>query len=292
MTSTETRSGKTHRDENFPVASLLIQPRHRGAILAFYRFARAADDVADHPTLPETEKLALLDRLEQTLVGSSEQPGDASTLRRVLAERELSPRHAQDLLKAFRQDVTKRRYRDWDDLLDYCTYSAMPVGRFVLDVHGESRATWAASDALCAALQVINHLQDCAADYRRLDRVYVPLDALERNGSSVEALGMPQAAPALRRCIRELAERTSSLLDDAQPLSGLVDDLRLGLEISVIQRLACTLTRTLKQRDPLNERVHLKAPRVIAISSIAIAQGMGRRIARRLGAARHRAQDA
>ncbi len=99
------------------------------------------------------------------------------------------PRHAQDLLHAFRQDVTKLRYANWDELIDYCSRSAMPVGRFVLDVHGESRDTWPASDALCAALQIINHLQDCAADYRTLDRVYIPLDALAARGIGVEALG-------------------------------------------------------------------------------------------------------
>ena len=102
-------------------------------------------------------------------------------LRAQLAARQLSPRHAQDLLTAFRMDVTKLRYRDWDDLIGYCTYSAMPVGRFVLDVHGESRATWPANDALCAALQIINHLQDCGKDYRDLDRVYIPLDGLRRD---------------------------------------------------------------------------------------------------------------
>jgi squalene synthase HpnC len=159
---------KTHRGENFPVASLLIHPRHRETILAFYRFARTADDVADHSSLPEDEKLARLDRLEETLLGQSDAAADALPLRRALAARGRPPRHAQDLLKAFRMDVTKRRYRDWEDLIGYCTYSAMPVGRFVLDVHGESRTTWPASDALCAALQIINHLQDCGADYRCL----------------------------------------------------------------------------------------------------------------------------
>ena len=90
----------------------------------------------------------------------------------------LDPQHARDLLTAFRMDVIKRRYRDWDDLMNYCRYSAMPVGRFVLDVHGEPRSTWPANDALCAALQIINHLQDCGKDYRDLDRVYLPLDLL------------------------------------------------------------------------------------------------------------------
>ena len=158
MTADTASSGKTHRDENFPVASFLIARRHRPVILAFYRFVRAADDVADHASLPPDEKLALLDRLERSLLGREASEPAGVALRTALAERHLPPRHALDLLTAFRLDVTKRRYSDWNDLMDYCAFSAMPVGRFVLDVHGESRSTWPASDALCAALQVINHL--------------------------------------------------------------------------------------------------------------------------------------
>ena len=124
------RSGKGHRDENFPVASRLIHPRHRGAILAFYEFVRVADDIADHASLAEREKLDFLDRLEAGLLGQHDEQREAVALRTVLRERNLSPRHAQDLLTAFRMDVTKLRYRDWDDLMDYCSYSAMPVGRY------------------------------------------------------------------------------------------------------------------------------------------------------------------
>ena len=167
----------------------------------------------------------MLDRMEADLLGAGDGSPEAATLRRALAERSMSPQHAQDLLKAFRLDATKLRYRDWDDLMGYCAYSAMPVGRFVLDVHGESRATWPASDATCAALQIINHLQDCAADYRNLDRVYIPLDALAACGLGVEALGAPKASPELRRCLAGLAERTAALLQRgrraAEPGRGL-----------------------------------------------------------------------
>ena len=117
----------------------------------------------------------------------------------------------------------------------------MPVGRFVLDVHGESRATWPANDALCAALQIINHLQDCGKDYRDLDRVYIPLDALAAAGASVEALGA--GARARRRCcacLHELARRTARrCCDESRPLSAAsVKDTRLALEVAVIQALA------------------------------------------------------
>ena len=198
------RSGKGHRDENFPVASFLIHPRHRALILAFYNFVRTADDVADHATLPAADKLAYLDLLEAELTGKGDSQKEAVALRTALAERGLPPRHALDLLTAFRMDVTKLRYEDWDDLIHYCRYSAMPVGRFVLDVHGEATSTWAANDALCAALQINNHLQDCGKDFRNLNRVYLPRDALEAAGASVEMLGADKSSPQLLQCLHAL----------------------------------------------------------------------------------------
>ena len=272
------RSGKTHRDENFPVASWLIHPRHRALILAFYEFVRSADDIADHPSLSAQEKLNLLDRMEADLLGASDDSAQTVALRRALAERGLSAHHAQDLLKAFRLDASKRRYRNWDDLMGYCAYSAMPVGRFVLDVHGESRDTWVASDAICAALQIINHLQDCAADYRNLDRAYVPLDALAACGLGVEALGAAKASPELRHCIAGLAKRAEALLREGDALPVLVEDLRLGLEISVIQTLARHLTRMLARRDPLSERVHLGKLGVAGFTFFAVLKGATRRV--------------
>src|ERR1700723_282872 len=199
MTNNPSRSGKTHREENFPVASLLIRASHRPIILAFYYFVRAADDVADDPALTSQEKIERLDRMEAALLGEIASDGHprAAALRRALGERGLTTRHAQDLLKAFRLDAVKQRYADWNELISYCALSAMPVGRFVLDVHGESPSTWAASDAICAALQVINHLQDCGADYHDLDRVYLPLDILAARGVAVEALAAEAASPGL-----------------------------------------------------------------------------------------------
>jgi len=279
------RSGKGHRDENFPVASWLIHPRHRKVILAFYNFVRTADDIADHAELAPPEKLDLLDRLDAGLTGKSSEDAVAVRLRDALAERNLSPRHAQDLLAAFKLDATKLRYRDWDDLIGYCSLSAMPVGRFVCDVHGESRAVWPANDALCAALQIINHLQDCKSDYLNLDRVYIPLDALAASGSSVEALGEPRASPALLACLHRLAERSEQLLSESDVFPVLINDLRLGLEVSVINTLAHRLTRTLMTRDPLSARVHLRLPAVAGLTMVGILNGASRRLGRRFFAA-------
>jgi len=250
------QSGKGRRDENFPVASLLIEPRFRGPMIAFYRFARTADDVADHPSTRPDEKLRLLEQMRVSLLGESERDAPALALRRMLAERRLPAMHALDLLEAFRRDASKARYASWDELMDYCRYSAAPVGRMVLDIHGESQTTWPASDALCAALQVINHLQDCAKDYRELDRVYLPADELAAAGLDVAALDQPAASPALRRVIVSLAERTGELLRHSRPLAGQVRNRRLRLEIAFIQRVAEDLTGRLITHDPLSQRVH------------------------------------
>jgi squalene synthase HpnC len=280
MTSaSELRSGKTHRDENFPVASWLIQPRHRALILAFYNFVRTADDIADHATLEAAEKLRYLDLLEAELLGKGDSQKEAVALRTALAERSMPPRHALDLLTAFRMDVTKLRYENWDEVIHYCRYSAMPVGRFVLDVHGESASTWAASDAICAGLQVNNHLQDCGKDFKDLNRVYLPRDALEAAGASVEMLGLGQAPPALLQCLHVLAGKTEQLLNEGRPLASQVQDFRLGLEIAVIQSFADRIVRMLKARDPLSERVHLGKGELLAFTLAAVATEAARRAA-------------
>ncbi len=257
MTSaSELQSGKGHRDENFPVASVLIAPKHRPAILAFYRFARAADDIADHPTATPEEKLRLLEEFRSSLAGESDAAELAVALREVQKRCGISAQHGLDLLEAFRRDVTVLRYRDWAALMDYCRYSAMPVGRFVLDVHGESQDCWPANDALCAALQVINHLQDCKKDHANLDRVYLPMDAMWAEGIGPEALMAKEASPALERVIKSLTRRTRTLLEQSRPFAGQISDARLALEVTVIQRLAEDLTEKLLRRDPLSERVH------------------------------------
>jgi hydroxysqualene synthase len=254
----EFRSGKGHRDENFPVASLLISPAHRAPILAFYEFVRTADDIADHATLSQSNKLILLDALEADLLGRGDgRNAVAIRLRAALEERKLTPRHAQDLLAAFRMDVTKLRYQNWDELIGYCSLSAMPVGRYVLDVHGEPRSTWPANDALCAALQINNHLQDCHDDFRSLNRAYVPLDALAAAGARVEELGAARSSPALLACLQDLARRTAALLAESEGFSPSIRDFRLALEVAVITAMARRIVSMLIARDPLSENVRL-----------------------------------
>jgi len=280
----EFASGKGHKDENFPVASLLVSAQHRAPIMAFYRVARLSDDVSDHPTASPAAKLKRLAEIEASLTGAGDACPEAVELGRVLGERGLGWEHMLDLLEAFRRDVTKLRYESWDELMDYCRYSAMPVGRFVLDVHGESHATWPASDALCAALQVINHLQDCAKDFRDLNRVYLPRDALVRYGAKIEMLA-GGGDPALTATIRALAERSQALLETSRGFAAQVRDGRLALEIGAIHRLAESLVRRLCQRDPMSDELHHSRFEAVGVGLLGIGRTIGERLASRLSRA-------
>ena len=260
-TSVENWSGKDRGDENFPVGSFLIRRDLRPHVHAFYAFARNADDIADSATLPPDEKLARLDAMAAVLTGQSTAGApSASRLRASLAESGVTPQHSLDLLHAFRQDATKRRYLDWDELADYCRHSAVPVGRQLLDLHGESQATHAASDALCTALQVLNHLQDCAADLAALDRCYLPQDLLAQHGAAVEDLQRPATTPGLRRVFDALLDRMDALNRAAAELPARTRSRGLRMETAVITALARRLTARLRRGDPLAMRVKLTKP--------------------------------
>ena len=251
-------SGKNQQTENFPVGSWLIAAPLRAHVHAFYRFARTADDIADSAALPADEKLRRLDRMAAALEG---EPGaDAPTglaMRRSLAETGVTATHCHELLAAFRQDATKTRYANWDELMGYCRLSAAPVGRYLLDLHRESRATWPASDALCAALQVLNHLQDCGDDYRDIDRVYLPLDLLAGQGLGVEALAAPRCGPELRLVLDVMVAATRPLVEAARALPGGIVAGGLRRESAVIVAVAERLLDLLARRDPLAGRVKL-----------------------------------
>lgn len=255
----EAWSGKDRGDENFPVGSLLIARRLRPHVHAFYAFARIADDIADSATLAPEEKIARLDAMEDVLLGRrASGSASATRLRESLAQCGVTPQHSCDLLIAFRQDATKRRYASWEALLDYCRNSAMPVGRHVLDLHGESRDTWESSDALCSALQVENHLQDCARDFFELDRSYLPADLLATHGARVEDVRSASLSPGLRRVLDTLLDRCDDLNRSAAELPRRTRDRRLRLETAVIVGLSRRLARRLRAGDPLAARVKLR----------------------------------
>lgn len=259
----ETPSGKDAAYENFPVGSWLLPARLRPHVARFYAFARAIDDIADNPALEPDEKVRRLDGFEDTLLGRvADDPayGTAIRIRASLRETGVPARHCLDLLCAFKQDATKRRYRDWDDLIGYCVLSAAPAGRYLLDLHGGSEDGYGPSDALCMALQVINHVQDCGDDYRTLDRVYIPLEWMEEAAITVEALDASTTGPALRRVLDRTLACTEALMEDARRLPRGLRSRRLAMESAAILRIADRLIMRLRTRDPLTRRVELSRP--------------------------------
>lgn len=256
--SVEAWSGKDKADENFPVASLLIAKPLRAHVHAYYGFARNADDISDSTILSPEEKLERLQAMEDVLTGTKQEGSpSAAALRASLAQSGVPDIHARELLTAFRRDVGKNRYETWAELLDYCRYSAAPVGRYVLDVHGESHDTWAPSDALCASLQVLNHLQDCAKDLRDLDRCYIPQDWLRAQGLSTDDIARTETLPALRSVFDKMLVETDKLNILAAELPRRVKSRRLRIETAIICALARRLTVLLKHGDPLATRVKL-----------------------------------
>ncbi|MFZ5609793.1 MAG: squalene synthase HpnC [Pseudomonadota bacterium] len=255
----ETPSGKGAGDENFPVGSILLPARLRPHVAVFYAFARAVDDIADNPRLAAADKIARLDGFAAALLGRNDAPAfaKAHALRQSLAVLGVTTRHGEDLISAFRQDAVKTRYDSWSDLIAYCDRSAAPVGRYLLDIHGEDPGLYPFSDALCNALQVINHVQDCGDDKRALDRIYLPRDWMAAAGAREADLAGASLTPALRQVIDHCLQQTDALLVQAAQLPRRLASWRLANESRVILRIAERLVSHLRRRDPLAQRVVL-----------------------------------
>ena len=264
----EAPSGKNESTENFPVTKL-VSAKYRPHVAAFYLFARAADDISDDPLLPAEDKIARLDRMDAALINEADNSiTSVIPLRHSLKETGVTPQHARDLLIAFKRDATKLRYENWDELLDYCRYSANPVGRYLLDLHGEAKSAWPANDALCSVLQIINHIQDCADDYRQLDRVYIPLDMMAACGANPTMLSNEECDPALRRALDAMLDKMGPMMALESTFASQIKDRRLRIDTAVIDEVAKSLVKILRARDPLCDNVKLsKMQKLFALLS-------------------------
>lgn len=247
------------QNENFPVASYLLPKTARSAILHFYSFARNADDIADSVTLSAQEKVTLLHALECNLRAQDAEsaPRWAEPYIGDLRLGRNKPQHGLDLLRAFLQDAEKSRYVTFGSLLNYCRFSAVPVGRAVLECCGETQASIPASDALCTVLQLINHLQDCGKDYRQLNRIYLPQEWMRNYEVEEEQLAASRSSPALRALFDRYIAECRALLAAASPLPQTVRSLRLRLELALILELAEALLGELSHHDPLQKTVKI-----------------------------------
>ena len=256
----EVTQTKGSREENFPVGSLLISRSLRPHVATFYALARATDDIADSADLTPDEKLSKLERFERALTGENQDDRGASKAYAVVRscqETGVEIRHSVDLIHAFKLDATKQRYEDWTGLMAYCSLSAAPVGRFLLDLHGEKTSAYSCADALCNVLQVLNHLQDLQNDYQELNRIYLPLDWMSEFDVSIEDLGKPVTTPGLRCTIDRCLDGCSDLMSKARLLPEILQNRRLAMESAVIVQLADRLSMLLRKNDPIARRIDL-----------------------------------
>jgi len=258
MNLIETPSGKTHKEENFPVGSWLLPKELRKEILVFYDFARAADDISDNPNLIGKEKIKRLNLFELTLKNKKVEIEKAHKIKKICEKHKIKIDHTLNLLKAFKQDATKKRYEKWSDLINYCKYSAIPVGRFMVDLHKEKEKAYKYSDPLCVALQILNHLQDCKEDYENLDRVYLPMQFLKKYNVKLSQLKKNFTEKNLRLVFNEILKNTEKLIIQADKNKKNMKHKHLLLETSFILEIAKKLLQLLKIKDPLKEKVMLK----------------------------------
>ena len=261
MDSIETTLTKTHKQENFPVGSWLLSQKIRFKILIFYKFARAADDIADSANLSSNEKIKRLNLFKKAIENNKNNKikiSKVEDLRKICIKNKIKINHALNLLKAFKQDAIKKRYKNWSELIRYCKYSAVPVGRFVIDLHKEKQKAYKYSDPLCIALQILNHLQDCKEDYENLNRIYLPMQFLKKYNVKLSQLKKNVTEKNLRLVFNEILKNTEKLIIEAGKNKKNMKHKHLSLETSFILEIAKKLLQLLKNNDPLKKKVMLK----------------------------------
>ena len=254
-------SGKSYSDENFPVASFLMTKKIRSIVRVFYFFARMADDIADHQKLSSNQKKKILLFFDNAI--SKSKKTNNKILDKMIAKFKELPsgkKYSRNLLKAFMMDASNKKYKNWNDLLYYCKFSANPVGRFVIDAVNERKnieKIYEASDNLCTALQIINHIQDCKKDFKELNRVYIPESFFKKYSVDKKILRKSKSIENFERLKIEIVDNV--LLSLRKTKLGLreIQSWRLRKETLIILNIAKRLCNLLKINDPLEKQIKL-----------------------------------
>lgn len=238
--------------ENFPVASILLPARLRPAVKAIYAFARSADDIADEGDADPTQRLAALTVYEQELdkieAGTPVSDPIFGTLAQVIRQYQLPLTPFRDLLSAFKQDVATKRYQDFGTLLDYCRRSANPVGLLMLHLYqAATPENVRDSDAICSSLQLINFWQDVAIDWKK-ERIYLPLEDLQRFGINEQDIAGAISGPAWRALMQFEIDRARAMMLSAAPLAHRLPG-RIGWELRMVVQGGLRILERLEQAD-------------------------------------------
>ena len=254
-------SGKSYSDENFPVASFLMTKKIRSIVRVFYFFARMADDIADHQKLSSNQKKNILLFFDNAI--SKSKKTNNKVLDKMIARFKELPsgkKYSRNLLKAFMMDASNKKYKNWNDLLYYCKFSANPVGRFVIDAVNERKnieKIYEASDSLCTALQIINHIQDCKKDFKELNRVYIPESFFKKYSLDKKILRKSKSIENFERLKIEIVDNVLVSLRKTKLGLREIQSWRLRKETLIILNIAKRLCNLLKINDPLEKQIKL-----------------------------------
>lgn len=254
---------KNHKQENFPVGMMIIGKDKRRLIFAYYKFARFGDDIADNPKLKPQVKVEKLYELEEIFLGIKAYKGQklkfAVQLREEFIKHDLSIKFATDLLTAFRKDAMGFDYQTWAQLIDYCKYSAAPVGKFMLAIHHEHPSTYLPATSLCAALQIVNHIQDIKYDLQVQKRIYLPAEIMKKFHLRSEDLIKDKSSLHLQKAIEYVMEKVQGMLKDGELLPPIIQSLSLRTEVCIILSLTNIMVKRILKGDVLAEEIRLSA---------------------------------
>ena len=241
---------KTAKDEQFPVKQL-VPASLRPLVDTYYQAAREADDIADNPCLQQDEKLRRLAAVREAFLqpSAADDRPEIRRLGKLFVAENLDASLFLDLLTAFERDAAGRPVRIWEELMDYCRYSAAPVGRFILAVHDEAPSAILPAEQLCIVLQMINHLGDIKQDLSQLGRCYIPQDMMQKYGVRPSDFGLNYTSSAVRELLDEMLSRTGAMLKEAALLPALIRNFRLRFNICVILSLTNSMLQKYKRAD-------------------------------------------
>lgn len=252
---------KNKHQENFPVGMMLFNKEKRQIVNNYYQFARYADDIADNPDIKPQKKVEKLYELEDIFLRNKPYKGQklkfAVNLRTEFDRFGLATSAATDLLIAFRKDSMGFDYQTWGQLVDYCKYSAAPVGRFMLAIHNENPSTYLPATALCIALQIVNHIQDIKYDDEVLKRLYLPADMMKKYNVSKEDLLKDKSTLGLKKLIEKIMDLTCGLLKDGSVLPEIIRSRSLRAEVCIILSLTNIMIKKILKGDVLAQQIKL-----------------------------------
>lgn len=252
---------KNKHQENFPVGMMMFNRNIRKIVSDYYRFARYADDIADNPHLKPQNKVDKLYELEEIFTSQKSYKGQklkfVQTLKDEFAKHNLSPDLATDLLIAFRKDSLGFDYQTWGQLVDYCKYSAAPVGKFMLAVHQENPSTYLPATSLCVALQIVNHVQDLKYDVSLLKRLYLPTEIMKKYHLRTEDLVQDKSSISVQKAVKHIMEKTLGLVKEGSILPELIKSLSLRIEVCIILSLTNIMIKKILKGDILAREIKL-----------------------------------